>query len=76
MSAPQPTGQAGGGRVRALAPRLLIGLAVAAGLAIVALANTHLVYTAVTSQPECVAHLEAGEGTPGTGQFRAAKPSC
>lgn len=52
-----------------------------AALAIVLLANAHLVYVASTSQPECVAHVqsesarsEAAQSPPGI--FRAAKPSC
>lgn len=37
-------------------------------------ANAHLVYVAVVSEPDCVAHLkEKGEAA---GQFRAAKPAC
>ncbi|CAN7332780.1 hypothetical protein [Devosia sp. LjRoot3] len=47
------------------------------GLAIVAvllLANAHLVYVAFTSQPACVAHLKAPDGTPD--HFRAAKSGC
>ena len=28
------------------------------------IANSHLVYMAVVSQPECVAHLRQGEGAP------------
>lgn len=54
--------------------RVLTGLIVAAGVLFVLLANTHLVYVAVTSQPECVAHLKTPGGTPGS--FRAAKPAC
>lgn len=55
--------------------RLLLVIAlVAAGLAVVVLANIHLVYTAVTSQPDCVEHLKATDGT--AGSFRAAKPAC
>jgi hypothetical protein len=46
----------------------------AAVLLVVAAANAHLVYVAVESQPECVAHLkEAGSKA---GAFRAAKPAC
>ena len=46
----------------------------AAVLLVVAAANAHLVYVAVESQPECVAHLkEAGTKA---GAFRAAKPAC
>ena len=36
-------------------------------------ANAHMLYVAIKSQPECVAHLkEPGSG----GQFMAAKPAC
>jgi hypothetical protein len=46
----------------------------AAVLLVVAAANAHLVYVAVESQPECVAHLkEAGVRA---GEFRAARPAC
>ncbi len=46
----------------------------AAVLIVVAAANAHLVYVAVASQPECVAHLkEAGTQA---GAYRAAKPAC
>lgn len=42
-------------------------------LAVIILANMHLVYVAVTSQPDCVPHLkEIGSG----GTFRAAQSSC
>lgn len=38
-----------------------------------AIANAHLVYVAVGSQPDCVPHAKsAGEA----GGFRAARPSC
>lgn len=37
------------------------------------LANAHLVYVAIDSQPDCVPHAKsAGEA----GGFRAARPSC
>ena len=37
------------------------------------LANAHLVYVAIGSQPDCVPHVKsAGEA----GGFRAARPSC
>lgn len=53
---------------------LLAWLLVAAVLLIVAGANAHLVYVAVASQPDCVAHLkEAGSQA---GMYRAAKPAC
>ncbi|WP_168801065.1 hypothetical protein [Peteryoungia ipomoeae] len=37
-------------------------------------ANAHLAYVAISSQPDCVAHLKDKGGQPG--QFRAAKPAC
>ena len=37
-------------------------------------ANAHLVYVAVTSQPDCVDHVRQGEA--GNGTFRAAKSAC
>ena len=46
----------------------------AAVLLVVAAANAHLVYVAVATQPDCVAHLkEAGSKKDA---FRAAKPAC
>jgi hypothetical protein len=47
-----------------------------AALAIVLLANAHLIYVASTSQPECVAHAQSDETQSPPGIFRAAKPSC
>ena len=55
--------------------RTAIGLIVAAGLLLLVGANAHLVYVAVTSQPDCVAHLRQGDDTAG-GSFRAAKSAC
>jgi hypothetical protein len=52
---------------------LLAWMVVATVLLIVAGANAHLVYVAVASHPECVAHLEAGTQA---GAFRAAKSAC
>lgn len=37
-------------------------------------ANAHLAYVAITSEPDCVAHLK--DRGVRTGQFRAAKPAC
>lgn len=37
-------------------------------------ANAHLAYVAISSQPDCVAHLKDKSIEPG--QFRAAKPAC
>jgi len=36
-------------------------------------ANAHMLYVAMKSQPECVAHLKE---TGSDGQFMAAKPAC
>ena len=50
-----------------------VWLLVPAGLLLVAGANAHLVYVAVSSQPDCVPHLkEAGT----SGSYRAAKSAC
>jgi len=48
-----------------------IGLAIAA---LMAVANTHLVYVALATQPECVPHLKTPDGSGAT--FRAAKSAC
>lgn len=50
-------------------------VAVAAGLLLVAGANAHLLYVAITSQPGCVDHVKPGESSRG-GMFSAAKSSC
>ncbi len=43
------------------------------GILLVVAANAHLVYVAVSSQPDCVEHLKSvGEG----GRYRAAKSAC
>lgn len=54
--------------------RLIAGLLAGAILLIVAVANGHLVYVAVKTAPDCVAHAKAGNDAPGT--FRAAKSAC
>lgn len=48
-------------------------LAVVAIAAVVA-ANAHLVWVAIASQPDCVAHVRRGEGA--DRQFSAAQSSC
>ena len=63
----------GGAPKRTRWPVLAWSLA-AVVLLVVAAANAHLVYVAVESQPDCVAHLkEAGSRA---GEFRAAKSAC
>lgn len=55
--------------------RRWIWLLVGAGLALVIGANWHLVHVAVTSQPDCVAHVRGGAGG-AAGAFSAAQSSC
>jgi hypothetical protein len=54
--------------------RVVVWAAIGAGLLL--LANAHLVYTAVMSQPDCVAHIRQGEGASKDGKFSAARSSC
>jgi hypothetical protein len=56
--------------------RAVIWAAVGAGLLLVLIANSHLVYVAIVSQPECVAHVRHSEGSPKDGKFSAARSSC
>jgi hypothetical protein len=56
--------------------RAVLWLAIGAGLLLVLIANSHLVYLAVVSQPDCVAHLRQGEGSAKDGKFSAARSSC
>jgi len=68
MSAPA------GGETRRRGGRRAFWLTLAGALAGgLILANAHLVYVAIGSQPDCVPHAKsAGEA----GGFRAARPSC
>ncbi|HWL05139.1 MAG TPA: hypothetical protein VNQ99_09420 [Xanthobacteraceae bacterium] len=52
--------------------RLSLGLVVGGTVVFVA-ANGHLVYTALTSQPDCVPHMKS-PGSDGT--YRAARSAC
>lgn len=54
--------------------RMLIVAAIVAGVTLFIGANVHLLYVAISTNPECVAHTK----TPGSnvGQFQAAKSSC
>ena len=56
--------------------RWTIGLLVAGGLLLVVGANAHLLYAALTSQPECVPHARPGESAAKPGQFSVAKSAC
>lgn len=53
--------------------RFWVAVAVAVGLVVIA-ANVHLVYVSLTSQPACVPHLQAPDGSGTT--YRAAKSAC
>jgi hypothetical protein len=54
--------------------RLLVGLSVLGGLVLFAGANAHLLYVALTSQPDCVDHVRERDASGGA--FRAAKSAC
>jgi len=55
--------------------RVIIVASIALALVVVVLANVHLVYAAMTSQPDCIAHLKPGIGG-GSGTYSAAQSSC
>ena len=76
MTAFEAQGRGAGARPKRSNAALLASLIAAAGILLLVLANTHLVYVAVTSEPECVAHLKGGEAASGKGAFSAAKPAC
>jgi hypothetical protein len=65
-----------GTATRQVRTKAVIWLALAAGLLLLLIANSHLVYVAVMSQPECVAHVRQGEGAAKDGRFSAARSSC
>jgi hypothetical protein len=52
----------------------MLWLLAATVIAAVIAANAHLVYVAIASQPDCVAHVRQGEGA--GRQFSAAQSSC
>ena len=76
MNVSKEEGRGAGAWPKCSAAALLAGLIAAAGIVVFVVANTHLVYVAVTSQPDCVPHLKAGEGASGKGAFSAARPAC
>jgi hypothetical protein len=65
-----------GTTVKQTRTRTILWLAVGAGLLLVLIANSHLVYMAVVSQPDCVTHVRQGEGSAKDGRFSAARSSC
>ncbi|MBA4033689.1 MAG: hypothetical protein C0480_03650 [Bradyrhizobium sp.] len=56
--------------------RVVVWSAIGAGLLLLLVANSHLVYVAIVSQPECVAHVRQGEGSGRDGKFSAARSPC
>lgn len=56
--------------------KAVLWISIGAGLLLLVIANSHLVYVAVMSQPECVAHMPQGGGRPEQGKFSAAQSSC
>ena len=65
-----------GAATRHVRTRAVVWVTVGAGLLLLLIANSHLVYVAVMSQPECVAHVRQGEGSAKDGKFSAARSSC
>jgi hypothetical protein len=65
-----------GAATRQIRTKAVLWVALGAGVLLVLIANSHLVYMAIVSQPECVAHVRQGEGVPEPGKFRAARSSC
>ena len=61
---------------RPIRTKVVVWSAIGAGLLLLLIANSHLVYVAFVSQPECVAHVRQGEGAPEQGKFSAARSSC
>ena len=55
--------------------KAVICLAVALGLLVLFAANGHLVYVAMTSQPDCVDHVRQGDAH-GQSRFSAARSAC
>ena len=55
--------------------KVVVGLLVAAGAAVFLAANGHLIYVAMTSQPDCVSHVKPGEAAP-AGALSAARSAC
>jgi hypothetical protein len=56
-------------------PRTVVWLSVAALTVLVLGANAHMLYVALASQPDCVAHQAPGAAG-GSGAFSAAQSSC
>jgi hypothetical protein len=63
-------------RMSSLTRKTVLTLLVGAGLLLLTAANSHLVYVATISQPDCVAHVRQSDDKSERGQFRAAVSSC
>ncbi len=62
-------------RTRPARTRSLVWLIVALGALLLIAVNVHLVYVAMLSQPDCVAHAKPGEAN-SMHAFGAAQSSC
>lgn len=56
--------------------KIVLWTMVCTGLSLVAGANAHLVYVALASQPDCVAHSRAADGSHRNAKYVAARSSC
>ena len=65
-----------GAATRPIRTKTVVWAAIGVGLLLLLVANSHLVYVAIMSQPECVAHVRQGEGSAKDGRFSAARSSC
>lgn len=65
-----------GAATKPIRTKVVVWAAIGAGLLLLLIANSHLVYMAIVSQPECVAHVRQGEGSGRDGKFSAARSSC
>ena len=65
-----------GAATRQIRTKVVVWSAIGAGLLLLLIANSHLVYVAFVSQPECVVHVRQGEGSAKDGKFSAARSSC
>ena len=65
-----------GAATKPIRTKVVVWAAIGAGLLLLLIANSHLVYMAIVSQPECVAHVRQGEGSAKDGKFSAARSSC
>lgn len=54
--------------------RRMVLVLIMSAVALIVIANAHLVYVAITSQPDCVAHFK--DKSDELGRFRAARSSC